>query len=152
MALRLACESSRFAAGVSLAGPVDDAFEGRCARGKGQASVLLIHGTRDGVVPLAGGPVSVAPPGTPPTLGAWGTLHVFSRKLGCQGDPTRGPDLDLEDARPGLETQSLGWSNCAQGAETRLFQVEGMGHAPYRTTQTWGRVLWGFLRNHVRKP
>lgn len=151
MALRLACEDAgTFAAVIDLAGPFYENGVASCHPSE-PVSVRIMHGTRDGVVPYAGGlvPVRVHPKsGRFPTSSARGKADTFAAVDGCKSLPATRPALDFDLAKEGAETDVLAFEGCQRGTAVELWSMNGVGHAPARPIG-W-QSAWDFLAAHPK--
>jgi polyhydroxybutyrate depolymerase len=118
---RLACELSDLIAGVaSVAGPMSEPLAVKCQPDH-PVSVLLIHGTEDGVLSYYGsGQGRYAVLGAEPTVAKWAEWN------GCPDTPTirRPPDLFNDRTMVAIHD----YAPCEDGAEVRLLSVEGGIH------------------------
>jgi polyhydroxybutyrate depolymerase len=132
---RLGCErSTRFAAIATVAGEMAPALESVC-KPEEPIPVLIIHGTRDRIVPFAGGKTD----GGGSLLSAEKTAEVWSR---------------LNDARgQAKETFKKGKVTCRSYQDGRapvtLCSVEGAGHTWPGGDQYAPRLLVGTTNNDV---
>lgn len=114
MAHRVACDLAGRLAGVgAIAGSMvlED-----CAPTR-PVSVIVVHGTADGIVPYAGGPIlgGATQPAPPATAVAerWASLDA------C-------PDAPVTEVRGAVTLRT--WIGCAGGARVRMVTVEDGGH------------------------
>lgn len=114
MAYRLACDvAGRFAGIAALAATMvlDDCSPSR------PVSVIAIHGTADGVVPIEGG--RIAGGATRPAPAANAVAERWASLDGCASSPRT-------ESRGGVTT--VAWGECAAGARVQLVTVDGGGH------------------------
>lgn len=149
MAMRLACDApDMFAAVVSIAGP---GFQDRtkCAPGRA-VSVRHMHGTRDGLVPYAGGPVPPLgghhPKGTFPS--APQVAAMWAGLMGCDPAGQDVGSLDLDAAVDGDESHVLRFTHCRDGSVVELVTMDQVGHMLWKPTDLFARTTWGFLKTH----
>jgi polyhydroxybutyrate depolymerase len=140
MAYRLACElSDRIAAIASVSGVM---ITENCRPGR-PVSVLEMHGTKDALVPYAGGAWDNPNPPTISSTAAviqhWVTLD------GCPANPTQ--------TVSGITNTTL-WSGCSDGTAVRLDSVTGGHHTWFGSTlnpvpgePNSNAVVWSFLSN-----
>jgi polyhydroxybutyrate depolymerase len=146
MAHRLACQrSDLIAAVVSVSGAAPPESE-RCVPSS-PVSVLEIHGDADQIVRYTGGSVfdrngSARFPSAHDTFAGW------ARRLGCEGPVVRGPDLDLDPALPGAETEVAMHERCARGS-VALWTAHGGNHY-IGTRPTALERTWSFLESHPK--
>jgi polyhydroxybutyrate depolymerase len=159
MTFRIACDLADRVAAVApvIANMQADRME--LCRPSRPVPMLIINGTEDRLVPWNGGPVAGNPNGGM-VVSVEKTLDLWRRLDGCTGEPRQ---RALPDRAPldGTRTAESAWTNCAGGAELRLYRVEGGGHgwhgssgvAPARIALT-GKVsrdfngaeeVWSFL-------
>jgi polyhydroxybutyrate depolymerase len=152
MALRLACEVPELIAAVtSLAGPFY-AEVNACSPRSLPPAVQLIHGTRDRVVPIGGGHLSVGPIDAPATPAIGLVADRFATLLrehgaGCDGELQEVSRVDVDAKIEGSEGVILRPAKCA-GIE--LVRVLGMGHGISKPTAAFRTLVWGFLSTKTR--
>ncbi|MBB3606746.1 polyhydroxybutyrate depolymerase [Mycolicibacterium sp. BK556] len=124
MALRLACQSSLFAAVAPVAGTLLTGCSGASP-----TSVLQIHGTADDRVPYGGGPgPRVDGPSVESVNATWRTID------GCE-PPVSSSDGDVTTQR----------ADCPDGRAVELITIAGAGHQwPGDATAT----IWRFFTQH----
>ncbi|MBB3754326.1 polyhydroxybutyrate depolymerase [Mycolicibacterium sp. BK634] len=124
MALRLACQSSLFAAVAPVAGTLLTGCSGASP-----TSVLQIHGTADDRVPYGGGPgPRVDGPSVESVNATWRTID------GCE-PPVSSSDGDVTTQR----------ADCPDGRAVELITIAGAGHQwPGGATAT----IWQFFTQH----
>ena len=129
MSFRLGCEASDLV--VAIAPVVGAVAEGLTCTPAQPPAVLMINGTEDAFVPLAGGPVTDGKAGqTDAGRGAVRSneesLALFRDAAGCTGDP----DSETVDVVPDDETWLLKerYTQCTGGLEVHRTLVEGGGH------------------------
>jgi polyhydroxybutyrate depolymerase len=130
-------------------------------------SVLQIHGTRDEIVPFAGG--------FPGQLGAQASAQTWAQRNGCQTftETLNARDVMLQPIIPGIvladgayqappgpiivddlgarETDELAWSSCAGGTQVGLWSVNGGTHVPdYSGKKLIGKALDFLLKGAAR--
>ena len=122
MAHQLACERPEVVAGLaSIAGGIvgmgDDCVE--------PVPAIVIHGTADGTVPFDGGAfLGGRLLGAAETAARWVDVNV------CASPPAEAGPFDFDFGVPGDETTISAWADCASGATTELWVMEGSGHIP----------------------
>lgn len=118
MALTLACEpAARVRTVVSVAG----ALVADCAD-EASVSAMFLHGTDDGMVPIAGydGVIpSTSKPLHYPPLGL--TVAQFAGRSGCDPTPT-------ESQISGGAMSEVDYGGCGQGSQVKAILFEGGGH------------------------
>ena len=151
MALRLACDAADlFAAVIDLAGPFYEHGAEACHPSQ-PVSARIMHGTRDAVVPFAGGamPLRGQPrSGKSPTSSARGKADTFAALDGCSVKPTPGPDVDFDLSKPGAETNVLRFTGCKAGSSVELWTMNDVGHVP-GLPAGW-QSAWEFLAAHPK--
>jgi polyhydroxybutyrate depolymerase len=140
MVYRLACElSDRITAIASVSGVM---ITENCRPAR-PVSVLEMHGTKDALVPYAGGAWDNANPATVSSTASviqqWVTLN------GCTATPTQ--------TVSGITNSSL-WSGCREGTAVRLDTVTGGHHTwfgsvldPVPGEPSSNAVVWNFFSN-----
>jgi polyhydroxybutyrate depolymerase len=88
-------------------------------------SVLMIHGTKDPMVPYGGGDVDFG--GFGRIIDTEAALRLWTRSIGAKAPPRTGalPDADPRDQCRGTWTR---WSGEKAGIELLLYRIEGGGH------------------------
>lgn len=129
MALRLACESTRFRAVASVAGTLPAPLETTCGgRPRGQrVSVLHIHGTDDTIVPYRGGHVNLLRQTNQrgQVLSAEQTFVLFGRVNQCSAPVAyKARDLFPDDTSVTRHT----YQGCAHRAAVEQWRINGGGH------------------------
>jgi polyhydroxybutyrate depolymerase len=157
MAVRLALEApSRFRAVAPVAANLTAPENFQCKPvTQGGASVILIHGTRDRLIPFDGGEGSLLfglmkNPKGPST---YATAQYFADLDGIVGRPVTTRSISAD----GFGIERSIWSN-GSGAEVELIAIEGAGHAfpqpYYRARRILGssprdpnaaEVIWTFF-------
>ena len=127
MTLRLACEARDVFKGfVAVAASLGADIAPACAA-EGITRLALIDGTADPLVPWAGGPVSVLGMTRGHVIGAPATFAHFMAAAGCASDHAD-PPLDRV-ADDGTQLTLHRAVDCAGGADLRLYEIDGGGHA-----------------------
>jgi polyhydroxybutyrate depolymerase len=157
MAIRLALEApSRFRAVAPVAAnlPAPENFQCKPVT-RGGASVILIHGTKDRLIPFEGGEGSLlfGLIKNPRVLSSLATAQYFADLDAITGRPVTTRSISSDGF--GIE-QSI-WSN-GSGTEVELIAIDGAGHAfpqpYYRARRILGasprdpnaaEVIWGFF-------
>ena len=156
MAIRLALEAPRFRALASVEAnlPAPENFQCKPVT-QGGASVILIHGTKDRLVPFQGGEGSLifGLLKNPKVLSSRATAQYFVDLDAIVGGPVTTRSISADGF--GIE-QSI-WSN-GSGAEVELIAIDGGGHAfpqpYYRARRILGssprdpnaaEVIWAFF-------
>lgn len=150
----------RIAAIAPVAGGLAAPLEASFAPAR-PVSVLLINGTKDPLVPYAGGFVVNRRRGE--VVGAERTARLWAARDGCAAEPraARLPDTDPTDGCVARETT---WAGGTGGAEVTLLTIEGGGHtwpggAQYLPRGIIGRVcrdfdaserIWAFFAAHPK--
>jgi polyhydroxybutyrate depolymerase len=156
MAIRLALEAPRFRALASVEAnlPAPEDFQCKPVT-QGRASVILIHGTKDRLVPFEGGEGSLifGLLKNPRVLSSHATAQYFADLDSIMGRPVTTRSISAYGF--GIE-QSI-WSNDS-GAEVELIAIDGAGHTfpqpYYRARRILGpsprdpnaaEVIWAFF-------
>lgn len=156
MAIRLALEAPRFRALASVEAnlPAPENFQCKPVT-QGRASVILIHGTKDRLVPFEGGEGSLifGLLKNPKVLSSHATAQYFADLDSLVGRPVTTRSISADGF--GIE-QSI-WSNDS-GAEVELIAIDGAGHTfpqpYYRARRILGpsprdpnaaEVIWAFF-------
>jgi polyhydroxybutyrate depolymerase len=156
MAIRLALEAPRFRALASVEAnlPAPENFQCKPVT-QGRASVILIHGTKDRLVPFEGGEGSLifGLLKNPKVLSSHATAQYFADLDSIVGRPvtTRSTSAD------GFGIEQSIWSN-GSGAEVELIAIDGAGHTfpqpYYRARRILGpsprdpnaaEIIWAFF-------
>jgi polyhydroxybutyrate depolymerase len=141
MAHRLACESSRIAAIVSLAGAVWRE-PARC-RPPAPVAVLQVHGDADSIIHYDGGQFLTGAP----YPSARETIAIWAAKNGCAPGRVDGAiALDLDDDLAGAETRVE--RSC--GGAVELWTIHGGSHVP-RLSAAFSTAVYDFLSAHPRR-
>jgi polyhydroxybutyrate depolymerase len=156
MAIRLALEAPRFRALASVEAnlPAPENFQCKPVT-QGSASLILIHGTKDRLVPFEGGEGSLifGLLKNPKVLSSHATAQYFADLDSIVGRPVTTRSISADGF--GIE-QSI-WSN-GSGAEVELIAIDGAGHTfpqpYYRARRILGpsprdpnaaEVIWAFF-------
>ncbi|HXQ63389.1 MAG TPA: PHB depolymerase family esterase [Steroidobacteraceae bacterium] len=127
MTLKLACEARDVFSGfVAVASSLNEQLAGSC-EATGIARLALIDGTEDPMVPWAGGTVAVLGMARGRVIGAPKSFARFLAAARCRSERTE-PQLD-RIAGDGTQLTLHVGEDCAGGAEVRLYEVDGGGHA-----------------------
>jgi len=127
MTLRLACEARDVFKGfVAVAASLGEEMAARCSA-DGIERLALIDGTADPIVPWDGGTVAVLGGAHGRVIGAKATFAKFMAAANCQADQ-QDPPLDRV-ADDGTELTMHRAAACTGGADLRLYEVGGGGHA-----------------------
>jgi polyhydroxybutyrate depolymerase len=156
MAIRLALEApSRFRAVAPVAANLSAPENFQCKPVQGGASVILIHGTKDRLIPFDGGEGSLLfglmkNPKGPST---YATAQYFADLDAIVGSPVTTRSVSAD----GFGIERFIWSN-GSGAEVELIAIDGAGHAfpqpYYRARRILGssprdpnaaEVIWTFF-------
>jgi polyhydroxybutyrate depolymerase len=148
MAYRFACEQANKVAAVApVSGGMPRAVAERCRNGR-PVPILVMHGTKDSIVPFVGAPHAIT---------EWATRD------GCHAAPdtTYLPDTDPND---GTRTRIQHFADCQDGSEVSFYAIEGGGHAwpggeasvrqllaSGNTCRDFdaGLVIWDFFKKHA---
>jgi polyhydroxybutyrate depolymerase len=165
MTYRLTCAMpERFAAvGVVMGATIPLALVDDCMSGP-PVPVAMIHGTKDRILPYAGGDVFAGPGMVLGLLGVEESFHLWRARNGCTGD------IEQTVIAPPGEAEATSveqWTatGCTNDADVVLYRVVGGGHAwpggrwiaPRiligRTTSRLdaSEVLWEFFTSHTMK-
>jgi polyhydroxybutyrate depolymerase len=157
MAIRLALEApARFRAVAPVAAnlPVPENFQCKPVTKPG-ASVILIHGTKDPLIPFEGGEGSLffGLLKNPKVLSTQATAQYFADLDAIVGPPVTTRSMSAD----GFGIERSVWTN-GSGAEVELFAIDGAGHAfpqpYYRARRILGpsprdpnaaEVIWAFF-------
>lgn len=141
MSFRLGLElSDKVAAIAPVTANFAEVHDGK--RPRLPVGLLVINGTKDPLVPYAGGQIKVLgkPRGaiysTDETMRRWAAFN------GCAKSPTKTPmrnKVKLDGARPWRHT----WATCATKAEVQLIRVQGGGHTWPGGTQYLPKIVIG---------
>lgn len=157
MAIRLALEApSRFRAVAPVAANLSAPENFQCKPvARGGASVILIHGTKDRLIPFEGGEGSLLFGlfKNPRVLSTRATAQYFADLDAIEGQPVTTRSVSADDF--GIETTI--WNN-GSAAEVELIAIDGAGHAfpqpYYRARRILGsspqdpnaaEVIWSFF-------
>lgn len=126
-------------------------------------SVLVIQGTKDPLVPYAGGVVArggLRDRGR--VIATDAAVRLWVRHNACAAEPGTRP-LPDRDPNDGCVTRAFTWTSCSDATEVELYRVEGGGHtwpsgAQYLPERVIGRVtrdfgtsaIWEFFKAHPR--
>ena len=143
MALRLACEASDIVTTViSLAGSTWENAES-CGPANYPVSTMILHGTSDETISYNGEPGRY--PGAPETADRFATL------AGCESRaPELLPNVDIDGAVPGAETERLLYTGCAQDTEVALWTINEGPHIPIPWTEDAFTLTTQWLIEHPR--
>lgn len=139
MAERAACElSGRIAAIADVIGTllVD------CQPSQ-PVSVIAIHGTADGSIPIDGGLTLDPSCQDAPCPAFADTMERWRQIDGCTGDPTVSEDAF---------TSETAWTTCADGTAVTFIKALGKGHEWYTSNPDDRAVTWDFFMRHPRSP
>ncbi|HEV8411787.1 MAG TPA: PHB depolymerase family esterase [Gemmatimonadaceae bacterium] len=152
--------SDRFAAIAPVAGGIADPFNQEFAPAN-PVSVLAINGTRDPLVPYAGG--NVARVGRGKVISVDDAMHLWVVRDGASPEAQTGllPDTDPSD---GCRVTWKKWTGGKNGTEVWLYSEEGAGHTWPGKTQNLPRVIvgsvcrdfegseviWAFFKSHPK--
>jgi len=127
MTLRLACEARDVFKGfVAVAASLGEDVAASC-KPDGIERLALIDGTADPIVPWDGGTVAVLGAKRGRVIGAKASFSLFMAAARCEGERAD-PPLDRV-ADDGTQLTLHTASHCAGGADLRLYEVDGGGHA-----------------------
>jgi polyhydroxybutyrate depolymerase len=127
MTLRLACEARDVFKGfVAVAASLGEDIAGSC-NAAGIERLALIHGTADPIVPWGGGTVAVLGARRGRVIGAAASFKFFMAAAQCEAERAD-PPLDRV-ADDGTQLTLHTASNCVGGADLRLYEIDGGGHA-----------------------
>ena len=165
MSLRAACElSDKIAAIAPVAGSLP--FEGQCARSS-PVAMILIHGTKDPLVPYQGGQIKVLNQQRGTVIGAVGTMHVWAvhnaELLGKKSHEMESTSTILADSRPddNLSVHKVIYPNL----DVVLYTIINGGHTwpgglQYAPAEAIGptirnfdatKTIWTFFKAHPKK-
>ncbi len=153
--------SDKFAAIAPVAGGIADPFNKEFAPAN-PVSVLAINGTRDPLVPFAGG--NVARVGRGKVISVDDAMHLWVVRDGTAPEPQVGilPDTDPTD---GCRVTWKKWTGGKNGTEVWLYSEEGAGHTWPGKMQNLPRVIvgsvckdfegseaiWSFFKGHPKQ-
>ena len=153
--------ADKFAAIAPVAGGIADPFNKEFAP-TNPVSVLAINGTRDPLVPFAGG--NVARVGRGKVISVDDAMHLWVVRDGTAPEPQVGmlPDTDPTD---GCRVTWKKWTGGKNGTEVWLYSEEGAGHTWPGMTQNLPRVIvgsvckdfegseaiWAFFKGHPKQ-
>lgn len=159
MSLRVACELADRVAAVGVDAATLSANTAAACHPSQPVPVMIIHGTKDPLVPIAGGELG--------RNGSHGlvlsheeTIRKWLAIDGCRGQAARTEIPD--DSRRETPIPARIWEECAAGAEVRSYVVEGGGHTwpggkQYLPAAFIGKTArnmdaseayWGFFEKH----
>jgi polyhydroxybutyrate depolymerase len=125
MSFRMACDASDvITAIVSIAGAMP---VGQTCLPVSPVSILSIHGTNDETIEYDGGAIggNATFVDAPSLINRWSQLDV------CTVGPVVGAvTLDFDEAVPGNETSTMGWSACSGGTQVDHWKMTGSIHLP----------------------
>jgi len=156
MAIRLALEAPRFRALASVEAnlPAPESFQCKPVT-QGSASIILIHGTKDRLVPFEGGEGSLIFGlfKNPKVLSSHATAQYFADLDAIVGSPATTTSTSTD----GFGIERTIWNN-GSGAEIELIAIDGAGHTfpqpYYRARRILGpsprdpnaaEVIWAFF-------
>jgi polyhydroxybutyrate depolymerase len=127
MTLRLACEARDVFKGfVAVAASLGEDIAASC-NADGIERLALIDGTADPIVPWSGGKVAILGSARGRVIGATASFAIFKDGAKCQAEH-QDPPLDRV-ADDGTQLTLHRALECLGGADVRLYQVDGGGHA-----------------------
>ena len=135
----LACRlAKRIAAFAPISGNFY-ALPGGCHPGR-PVAILDFHGTKDGVLPYMGIPVSKNAAWPLPPIPQW--LQTWANRNSC----TRGPTIFLRQTNVTGEQ----WSSCKGNVTIIHYRIEGGGHTspPAIRGQSSAEVIWNFFQKY----
>lgn len=143
MSQYFACQTKRLAAFAAVAGTLPRSIQETCLN-ENPVPALIIHGTKDPIIPYDGGAAGGPPGHAPHFLSAPDTASWWARHNGCTGESVHRtlPRVAGDDPSIIEETACAGPS-----AKTLFYRIEGGGH-------TWpGHRNWypGFIVGPVSR-
>ncbi|MDP3770195.1 MAG: PHB depolymerase family esterase [Candidatus Sungbacteria bacterium] len=158
---RLACEMANvFAAIGADVGSLATNMLSRCSPSN-PIAVAVIQGTRDPIVPISGGMVTIGIGGR--VESAENAMHFWASKNGCASPPvvTNLPPR----VQDGTRVTQTHYAACSAHGEVTYYIVDGMGHLwPPKSQVTRGgaagppsanidatEVFWEFFKTHAKK-
>jgi polyhydroxybutyrate depolymerase len=124
MSARLACELSDRIAAVAIVGAsLSENVAANCHPAK-PISVMIIQGTSDPIVPLAGGALGKDTAGR--ILSHDASVQKFAELDHCNAEPRKHQIPDT--AKDGTTVDVTAYESCANGTEVRGYVVNGGGH------------------------
>jgi polyhydroxybutyrate depolymerase len=160
MSGRLACDLSERIAAVGIVGAsLSEAMAANCHPAKA-VSVMMIQGTADPIVPIAGGTLQG---GRGVVLSHDAAMKRFVEVNKCTGEPTKNHIAD--SVGDGTSVDVTSYESCAEGSEVVGYVVNGGGHTwpggmQYLPAMFIGKtthnldgseVIWKFLERHRRE-
>lgn len=128
MALRFAMEAGDRLAAVAVVG-ASMATDSRCTSIRAPLSLLLVHGTADGLVPWDNGPVGRRSEGRHGrVIGAEATVMRWRERDGLFGEPTRSESVPHRDPADPTRAQRTVWGGRPEGLQIELLRIDGGGH------------------------
>jgi polyhydroxybutyrate depolymerase len=124
--------------------------------------VLIMHGTKDPVIPFNGGDTNAGPGQKVTFLSARDNAAFWAKRNGCGDTPT---EETLPDADPGDHFYVKKWTwSCDPAREVLLYEIGGGGHTwaghknwypqfivgPAAPAPDATRVIWEFFKAHRR--
>jgi polyhydroxybutyrate depolymerase len=161
MAQRMACEAGdRWAAFASVSATIFNGLPERC-QGRSPIPMLLIHGTRDTIVPWDGTVYGnqVIWPSVLDTVSFWGTHDD------CDVNTLDHVLLASNEQSPTTRAHVYTLGGCADSSKVILIAIEGGGHnlpgipdridpriaGAVNTDINAGEVIWGFFAQYTRQ-
>jgi polyhydroxybutyrate depolymerase len=152
--------AGRVAAIATVAGSIAQPFAQEFAP-SAPVSVFMIQGTRDPLVPYAGGGVARGRHGS--VIGTEASARLWARRDGIAAEPETG-QLPDTDPRDGCRVRWERWSGGTGGTAVWLYILEGGGHTwpggpQYLPRLVVGRVcrdfdatfaIWDFFSRHAK--
>lgn len=158
----LACKSDRFAAVAAIAGSLTQAAVDSVTNDKRTASVLLMHGSADPVVPYNGGETPAGPGMKPTFLSAEAGAQFWADRAGCTGTPAR---VELPPVAANDPTRVIQYTfPCTAPTEVVRYEITGAGHTwpghnnwypQFIVGATSQQIdataeMWAFFRRHAK--
>lgn len=121
----MACEfPGRIRAIAPVAMPLPDYLENTCRTGP-PVGVAIMNGTKDPIVPYAGGTIGIGKTRRDDVLSTTKTIELWRQRNGCDSEPTA--QATINTARDRMSVEKTEWRRCS-GAPVLLYSIVGGGH------------------------
>jgi len=152
--------SDQLAAIADVSGGIAEPFAPKF-KPESPMSVLMIHGTKDPMVPYGGGDVDFG--GFGRIIDTGDALRLWRKRLGAGAPPETGKLADT-DSRDQCRTSWTRWFGVKEGTELLAYTIEGGGHAwpggpQFLPVEVIGNVcrdfdatevIWDFFKKHPK--
>lgn len=127
MSFRLACDMPERIAGIAPIAANLPADLAETCRPKKPVSVIVMNGTKDPLMPYAGGKMGGTGKDNLPVLSAEESARHFAAQARCRRQP-RTAALEDINKRDGSRATVTAYEKCKKGADVALYTIEGGGH------------------------